>query len=98
MAQLGGLVPGIFAHTLVDAHVYTAKSDGSMSDYDHVPGLVLQLTRTPRPLPRLRIDPHMRELEDIASLLDVSDTERLLAHFSLEGYDPYPPIRFKVAV
>ena len=44
---------GIFAHTLIDAHVYTKKPDGSMAEYDHVPGLELQLTRRRRGL-RLR--------------------------------------------
>ena len=36
---------GIFGHTLVDAHVYTAKADGTMAEYDHVPGLTAQLER-----------------------------------------------------
>src|SRR5262249_19780727 len=56
-AHLSGLRPGILAHTLVDAHVYTAKADGSMAEYDHVPGLEQQLERAPRALPRLTIDP-----------------------------------------
>ncbi len=92
-----GIRPGIFAHTLVDAHVYTAKADGSMAEYDHVPGLREQLTRTPRALPRLAIDPSITKLEDIDPLLR-ADTETVMKHFVLTGYDPYPAIPFKVAV
>lgn len=96
-ARLVDMRPGIFAHTLVDAHVYTAKADGSMAEYDHMPGLREQLTRTPRSLPTLNIDPSIRSLEDVEALLD-ADTDTLLRHFTLEGYEPYPAIKFKVAV
>jgi len=92
-----GIRPGLFAHTLIDAHVYTAKPDGSMAEYDHVPGLREQLKRAPRPLPRLTISPDLRSLDDIEALLS-EDTETLLSHFRLEGYDPHPAISFKVAV
>ena len=92
-----GLRVGIFAHTLVDAHVYTCKPDGQMAEYDHVPGLRTQLERAPRPLPRLRIDPAIRSLADIRPLLE-ADTTTVMQHFVLEGYDPHPEIRFKVAV
>jgi thymidylate synthase len=97
MAQLADLRPGIFAHTLIDAHVYTAKGDGSMAEYDHIPGLRTQLERTPRALPRLAIDPALKELSDLDPLLG-ADTDTLMSHFTLHGYDPHPPIRFKVAV
>ncbi len=96
-ARFTGLVPGIFAHTLIDAHIYTAKADGSMGDYDHVPGLREQLTREPRELPRLLISPDLRSLDDIQALLN-EDTETVLSHFELTGYDPHPAIKFKVAV
>ncbi len=96
-ARFSGIRAGIFAHTLVDAHVYTAKADGSMSEYDHVPGLREQLQRAPRPLPRLDIDASIRGLEDVNALLD-ADTEDILAAFRLTGYQPHPPIKFKVAV
>lgn len=96
-ARMSGIRAGIFAHTLVDAHIYTAKPDGSMAEYDHVPGLQLQLERAPRPLPRLTIDPSIRGLEDIQPLLSAS-TDEVLARFQLEGYDPHPAIAFKVAV
>jgi thymidylate synthase len=92
-----GIPAGLFAHTLIDAHIYTAKPDGSMAEYDHVPGLREQLARTPRPLPRLTISSELRSLDDIESLLS-EDTETLLSHFRLEGYDPHPAISFKVAV
>jgi len=92
-----GIRPGIFAHTLVDAHIYTAKADGSMAEYDHVPGLQEQLTREPCALPRLTIDPSIKSLGDIRALLD-ADTDEIMSKFPLEGYDPHPFIKFKVAV
>jgi thymidylate synthase len=96
-SHFSGIRPGLFAHTLIDAHIYTAKPDGSMAEYDHVPGLREQLTREPKPLPRLTISPKLRSLDDIEALLS-EDTETLLSHFRLEGYDPHPAIAFKVAV
>ena len=96
-SRFTGIRPGIFAHTLVDAHVYTAKPDGSMAEYDHVPGLRKQLERAPRARPTLSIDPSIRSLDDIKPLLQ-ADTETVMKHFVLAGYDPHPPIAFKVAV
>jgi thymidylate synthase len=96
-ARFSGIPAAIFGHTLVDAHIYTKKPDGSMAEYDHVPGLQKQLERPPRTLPRLAIDPAIRSLDDIRPLLD-EDTETLMKHFVLTGYDPYPAIGFKVAV
>ena len=96
-AHLSGIPVGLFAHTLIDAHVYTAKADGTMAEYDHVPGLREQLRRPTRQLPRLTIDPHIRSLDDIGDIL-AADTDKLLSLFRLEGYDPHPFIAFKVAV
>jgi thymidylate synthase len=96
-SRFTGIRAGIFAHTLVDAHVYTAKPDGSMAEYDHVPGLKKQLERAPRKLPRLTIDPAIKSLDDIKPLLE-ADTDTVMKHFVLDGYDPHPPITFKVAV
>ena len=96
-ARFAGLRAGIFAHTLVDAHIYTAKPDGAMAEYDHVPGLRTQLEREPRPLPRLAIDASIRGLDDLTPLLN-ADTQTVLEHFALTGYAPHPPIAFKVAV
>jgi thymidylate synthase len=96
-ARFAGLRAGLFAHTLVDAHVYTAKPDGSMAEHDHVPGLKRQLEREPRPLPQLRIDPSIRGLDDLKPLLE-ADTSTLLERFAIAGYDPHPAIAFKVAV
>ncbi len=92
-----GIRSGIFGQTLVDAHIYTAKPDGSMAEYDHVPGLREQLSRSPRRLPRLHISPDVRSLDDIEALMQ-EDTDTVMSHFELEGYDPYPAIQFKVAV
>jgi thymidylate synthase len=96
-SRFTGIRAGVFGHTMVDAHVYTAKPDGSMAEYDHVPGLRLQLAREPRPLPKLTIDPAIRSLGDLRPLLD-ADTPTVLKHFVLTGYEPHPPIAFKVAV
>lgn len=96
-ARFSGIRAGIFAHSLIDAHIYTKKPDGSMAEYDHVPGLRAQLEREPRPLPRLVLDPAIRSLDDLGPLLAAS-TESILRSFALEGYDPHPPIAFKVAV
>lgn len=97
VARFTGLRPGIFAHSLVDAHIYTAKQDGSMAEYDHVPGLEEQLLRKPRPLPKLTIADDVRCLDDIEALLDES-TDELLGRFRLDGYTPHPAINFRVAV
>lgn len=98
LARFTGNMPlGIFSHTLVDAHAYTCKADGSMVEYDHVPGLREQLTRAPRALPRLTIDPAITSLDDVPRLLTLS-TDELMRLFPLVGYDPHPAINFKVAV
>jgi thymidylate synthase len=96
-SRFSGIRPGKFAHTLIDAHIYTAKPDGSMAEYDHAPGLREQLTRAPRPLPKLRIDPALQKLDDVMDLLR-ADTDTLMKHFQLDGYEPHPAIKFKVAV
>ena len=96
-ARFSGIAAGVFAHTLIDAHIYTAKADGSMAEYDHLPGLRQQLLRRPRALPQLHIDPAIQSLDDIEPLLAL-DTAAVMAHFPLTGYRPHPPITFKVAV
>lgn len=98
-ARFSGLQVGTFAHTLVDAHIYTSKADGGQTEYDHIPGLKEQLTRAPRPLPQLVIDKSVSSLSDIEDILK-SDlpTVDILKLFRLEGYDPHPAIKFKVAV
>ena len=98
-SHLTGIEPGIFAHTLVDAHIYTAKPDGSMAEFDHVPGLREQVKREPYKLPRLVISPEIKSLADIERLME-SDitTEEVMRHFVLEGYSAHPAINFKVAV
>lgn len=96
-ARFSGIRPGIFAHTLVDAHIYTDKEDGSMAEFDHVPGLKEQLGREIRELPSLHVDPSIKALQDIESLLEAS-TEDILQLFELRNYHPHPAINFKVAV
>jgi thymidylate synthase len=77
VSQVTGLRAGEFIHTLGDAHLYS----------NHLEQARLQLTRTPRPLPRLKLNPGVKDLfafryEDIA----------------VEGYDPYPTIKAAIAV
>jgi len=77
MAQAAGLAPGVFVHTLGDAHLYL----------NHLEQADLQLTRTPRPLPRMKINPAVRSIFDFR-----------YEDFALSGYDPHPHIRAEVAV
>ena len=77
MAQVTGLQAGDFVHTLGDAHIYL----------NHIDQVKLQLTREPRPLPHMLINP---EVKDIFSFH--------YEDFKLEGYDPHPHIAGKVAV
>lgn len=97
LSRFSGIPVGIFGHTLVDAHVYTSKPDGSMAEYDHVPVLKTQLSRKTRPLPQLTIHPSIQSLDDIDALLE-ANTEDLMACFQLDGYDPHSPLKMKVAV
>ena len=87
MARFSGIPAGLFAHTLIDAHVYTAKPDGSMAEYDHVPALREQLAREPRPLPSLVV-------KDRGQGLFGYEPE----DFLFERYDPHPHIAAPVAV
>ncbi len=76
-AQVTGLEAGEFVHTLGDAHIYN----------DHVEQVIEQLSREPRELPRMTINP---EVKDIFSFR--------YEDFCLEGYDPHPHIKAKVSV
>ena len=96
-SHLTGMKPGIFGHSLVDAHIYTKKADGSMEEYDHIPGLKEQLDRSVRKLPSLVINPSIKTLNDVMNLVD-ADTDTILSKFKLENYRPEPFILFKVAV
>ena len=96
-AHLSGMKVGTFGHTLVDAHIYTKKADGSMEEYDHIPGLIEQTKRKIKPLPELKIDSSINTLEDVMDLLD-KDTETIMSKFKLKNYNPEPFIPFKVAV
>jgi thymidylate synthase len=98
-SHLTGIKPGIFAHTLIDLHIYCSKPDGSMSEYDHLPGLKKQMERSPKQLPRLTIDPSIKELSDIEALMKPGvPTSVILEKFQLNGYAPHLAIKFKVAV
>jgi thymidylate synthase len=77
VAQVTGLEVGHFVHTLGDAHLYLNHLDQARE----------QLTRDPRPLPRLVLDPSVTELDAFE-----------LEHIAVEGYDPHPAIRAPIAV
>jgi thymidylate synthase len=77
VAQVTGLKPGEFVHTLGDAHLYL----------NHLEQAQLQLSRVPRPLPRMTLDTAVSDLFAFR-----------YEDFLLEGYDPHPHIKAKVAV
>ena len=77
MAQVTGLKAGDFIHTTGDTHLYL----------NHLKQAKLQLTRTPRPLPRMLINP------DVKSIFDFQYED-----FQLIGYDPHPHIKAEVSV
>lgn len=98
-SRFSGIEPGIFSHTLVDAHIYCAKPDGSMAEYDQVAVAKTQIAREPRPLPKLVLSDKIKDLSDIEALMHPSmTTEEVMSHFILEGYDPWPALTVKVAV
>lgn len=77
MAQVTGLKPGEFVHTYGDAHLYL----------NHLEQTELQLSRAPRPLPQMQINP------DVSSIFQFRFSD-----FELTGYDPHPHIKADVAV
>jgi thymidylate synthase len=77
IASVTDLKPGDFVHTFGDVHLYS----------NHIEQAREQLSRQPRPLPRIWIDPSVRSLFDFR-----------FEHFRLEGYDPHPRIKAPVAV
>ena len=77
MAQVTGLKAGDFIHTTGDTHIYN----------NHLEQVRLQLTREPRPLPRMIINPEVKNIFDFR-----------YEDFQLEGYDPWPVIKGQVSV
>jgi len=77
MAQVCELKPGDFVHTLGDAHIYK----------NHFDQVNLQLTRTPKDLPVMQINPSVKHIDDFK-----------FEDFELEKYDPYPAIKGEISV
>jgi len=77
VAQVCDLAPGDFVHTLGDAHLYL----------NHLEQARLQLTREPRPLPTMTLNPEVRSIFDFK-----------YEDFTLSGYDPHPAIKAPIAV
>lgn len=77
VAQVTGLEPGDFIHTTGDTHLYL----------NHIEQARLQLTRTPRPLPQMKLNPDVKDLFSFR-----------FEDFQLEGYDPWPHIAAQVSV
>ena len=77
VAQVCGLKPGTFVHTFGDLHLYS----------NHLEQAKLQLTREPRPLPKMILNPEIKNIHDFR-----------YEDFRLEGYDPHPSIKAPIAV
>ena len=77
LAQVTGLKAGDFVHTFGDAHLYE----------NHLEQAQEQLSRSPRPLPTMHLNPEITRLEDFTE-----------DDFELEGYDPHPHIKARVSV
>ena len=77
IAQVTGLEVGDFVHTFGDVHIYR----------DHLEQVELQLERTPKTLPQMKLNPQIRQLEDFT-----------YEDFELIGYEPYPHIAAQVSV
>lgn len=77
VAQVTGLKPGTFVHVYGDLHLYS----------NHFDQVKEQLSREPRKLPTMKINPQVKNIEDF-----------VFEDFTLEGYDPHPAIKAPIAV
>jgi thymidylate synthase len=77
VAQVTGLEPGDFIHTLGDAHIYL----------NHLEQVKLQLTREPYPLPKLKLNPEIKNIFDFK-----------FSDFQIEGYQSHPHIKGDISV
>lgn len=77
LAKIAGLEPGEFIHTFGDVHIYE----------NHIPQVKEQLSRKPKPFPKVTIDPSVKSLETFTP-----------DKVTLEGYDPYPMLKAELTV
>jgi thymidylate synthase len=77
VAQVCDLKPGTFVHTFGDLHLYS----------NHIEQAKLQLTREPKPLPQMKLNPAVKDIHDFK-----------YEDFQLENYDPHPGIKAPIAV
>jgi thymidylate synthase len=77
VAQVCDLQPGDFVHTFGDLHLYS----------NHLEQAKLQLSREPRPLPTMKLNPNVKNIDAFK-----------FEDFELTGYDPHPPIKAPVAI
>ncbi len=77
MAQVCGLQLGDFVHTFGDVHIYN----------NLIEQVKTQLSRTPRPLPTMKLNPEVKDIFDFK-----------YEDFTLENYDPYPVIKGEVSI
>jgi thymidylate synthase len=76
VSQVTGIPPGEFVHFFGDVHLYS----------NHFDAVKEQLSREPRPLPTLRLNPQKKNIDDF-----------VLEDFTLENYDPHPAIKAEIA-
>ena len=88
VSHLSGIEPGIFGHTLVDAHIYMNQMDG-VEEY---------MKRSISPLPTLKISDRIKSMKDLDELIEDGTTKEIMGCFVLEGYNPQPYIPIEVLV
>lgn len=93
-ANISGLTPKYFSHSIVDAHIYAGDAQGN---YDYRPDIISQIQRDPYALPILSIDGSIKDLSDVESTFTLK-TDVLLDTYSVFDYYSHPAIPYEVIV